>query len=81
MIVPALAAADPLRLQFDPPAVAAAGRVIIAGLVECLPLAGAGERPAAGGEGAAAGGRAGGQPGRPGGRRDRGQALAPALPG
>jgi citrate synthase len=39
VIVPALAAADPLRLQFDPPAVAAAGRGIIAGLVECLPLA------------------------------------------
>ena len=50
VIVPALAAADPLRLQFDPPAVAAAGRVIIAGLVECLPLAGAGERPPPGGE-------------------------------
>ncbi len=49
VIVPALAAADPLRLQFDPPAVAAAGRVIIAGLVQCLPLAGAGERPAASG--------------------------------
>ena len=57
VIVPALAAADPLRLQSDPPAVAAAGRVIIAGLVECLPLAGAGEPPAAGGEGAAAGGK------------------------
>ena len=41
VIVPALAAADPLRLQFDPPAVAAAGRAIIAGLVDCLPLAGA----------------------------------------
>ena len=40
VIVPALAAADPLRLQFDPPAVAAAGRGIIAGLVECLPPAG-----------------------------------------
>ena len=40
VIVPALAAADPLRLQFDPPAVAAAGRAIIAGLVECLPAAG-----------------------------------------
>ncbi len=39
VIVPALAAADPLRLQFGPPAVAAAGRGIIAGLVECLPLA------------------------------------------
>ncbi len=48
VIVPALAAADPLRLQFDPPAVAAAGRAIIAGLVECLPLAGLGERPADG---------------------------------
>ena len=40
VIVPALAAADPLRLQFDPPAVAAAGRAIIAGLVDCLPPAG-----------------------------------------
>ncbi len=39
VIVPALAAADPLRLQFEPPAVAAAGRVIIAGLVDCLPPA------------------------------------------
>ncbi len=56
VIVPALAAADPLRLQFDPPAVAAAGRAIIAGLVDCLPLAGdaeqqtparAGDQPAA----------------------------------
>jgi citrate synthase len=41
VIVPALAAADPLRLQFDPPAVAAAGRAIIAGLVDCLPPAAA----------------------------------------
>jgi len=41
VIVPALAAADPLRLQFEPPAVAAAGRAIIAGLVDCLPPAGA----------------------------------------
>jgi citrate synthase len=49
VIVPALAAADPLRLQFDPPAVAAAGRAIIAGLVDCLPLAGAGNLPTAGG--------------------------------
>ncbi len=40
VIVPALAAADPLRLQFDPPAVAAAGRSIIAGLVDCLPPSG-----------------------------------------
>ena len=49
VIVPALAAADPLRLQFDPPAVAAAGRAIIAGLVDCLPLAGAGNQPAGAG--------------------------------
>jgi citrate synthase len=37
VIVPALAAADPLRLQLDPPAVIAAGRAIMAGLVDCLP--------------------------------------------
>lgn len=47
VIVPALAAADPLRLQFGPPAVAAAGRAIIAGLVDCLPAAGAGNRETA----------------------------------
>jgi len=40
VIVPALAAADPLRLAFDPPAVAAAGQAIIAGMVDCLPAAG-----------------------------------------
>ena len=51
VIVPALAAADPLRLQFGPPAVAAAGRAIIAGLVDCLPLAGAGNQPATAGAG------------------------------
>ena len=48
VIVPALAAADPLRLQFDPPAVAAAGRAIIAGLVDCLPPAGPGPQSAGG---------------------------------
>jgi citrate synthase len=37
VIVPALAATDPLRLQLDPPAVIAAGQAIIAGLVDCLP--------------------------------------------
>ncbi|MGO9220447.1 MAG: citrate/2-methylcitrate synthase [Streptosporangiaceae bacterium] len=59
VIVPALAAADPLRLQFDPPAVAAAGRGIIAGLVECLPPAGSSGPsggPSAGPGGPAAGG-------------------------
>ena len=37
VIVPAMAATDPLRLHLDPPAVRAAGRSIIAGLVDCLP--------------------------------------------
>jgi len=40
VIVPALAAADPLRLHLDPPAVMAAGRSLIAGMVECLPVVG-----------------------------------------
>jgi len=39
VIVPALAAADPLRLHLDPPAVIAAGRALIAGMVDCLPAA------------------------------------------
>jgi citrate synthase len=37
VIVPAMAATDPLRLQLDPSAVLAAGRSIIAGMVDCLP--------------------------------------------
>ena len=37
VIVPALAAADPLRLHLDAPAVMAAGRTLIAGLVDSLP--------------------------------------------
>jgi citrate synthase len=40
VIVPALAAADPLRLHLDRPAVIAAGRCLIAGMVECMPRAG-----------------------------------------
>ncbi|HZC40540.1 MAG TPA: citrate/2-methylcitrate synthase [Streptosporangiaceae bacterium] len=43
VIVPALAAADPFRLQLDPPAVMTAARGIIAGMVDCLPPAAAGE--------------------------------------
>jgi citrate synthase len=39
VIVPALAAADPLRLHLDPSAVIAAGQVIIGGMVDCLPTA------------------------------------------
>jgi citrate synthase len=42
VIVPALAAADPLRLHLDPPAVVAAGRCLIAGMADCLPVALAG---------------------------------------
>jgi citrate synthase len=42
VIVPALAATDPLRLHLDPPAVIAAGRSLIAGMVDCLPTVGAG---------------------------------------
>jgi len=55
VIVPALAAADPLRLHLDPPAVVAAGRCLIAGMVDCLPTAeggpvlGNGHAPAAAG--------------------------------
>jgi len=37
VIVPAMAATDPLRLQLDPSAVIAAGRSLIAGMVACLP--------------------------------------------
>ena len=37
VIVPAMAATDPLRLQLDRPAVIAAGRSVIAGMVDCLP--------------------------------------------
>lgn len=44
VIVPALAAADPLRLHLDPPAVIAAGRGLIAGMTDSLPAA----RPASG---------------------------------
>ena len=40
VIVPALAATDPLRLHLDHPAVMAAGRSLIAGMVGCLPAAG-----------------------------------------
>ncbi len=41
VIVPAMATTDPLRLQLDQAAVAAAGRAIVAGMIGCLPAAGA----------------------------------------
>ncbi len=45
VIVPALAAADPLRLHLDPPAVIAAGRGLIAGMTDSLPPAGSAAEP------------------------------------
>ena len=53
VIVPALAATDPLRLHLDPPAVMSAARCLIAGMVDCLPDAdpGRGARPVEGLEG------------------------------
>ena len=39
VIVPAMAVTDPLRLRLERPAVIAAGRAIIAGMVGCLPRA------------------------------------------
>jgi citrate synthase len=70
VIVPALAAADPLRLHLDSPAVMAAGRTLIAGMVDSLPPAGpapAADAPPAAGATPAAGsapptGSAHGQP-------------------
>jgi citrate synthase len=46
VIVPAMAATDPLRLHLDPPAVRAAARSLISGMVDCLPAA---AEPVAGG--------------------------------
>jgi len=37
VIVPAMAATDPLRLELDPSAVIAAGHGIVAGMIDCLP--------------------------------------------
>jgi citrate synthase len=48
VIVPAMAATDPLRLHLDPPAVIAAARCLISGMVDCLPLASARPGPARG---------------------------------
>jgi citrate synthase len=45
VIVPALAAADSLRLHLDPPAVIAAAQAVMAGMVGCLPGGSAAEPP------------------------------------
>jgi citrate synthase len=62
VIVPALAATDPLRLQLDQPVVVASARGLIAGLADCLPWAPPGGEGdgAAGSPGAGANSRAGG---------------------
>src|SRR5581483_4738417 len=49
VIVPAMAATDLLRLHLDSPAVVAAGRNIIAGMVDCLPDPSAGASASASG--------------------------------
>ncbi|HEY1619440.1 MAG TPA: citrate synthase [Streptosporangiaceae bacterium] len=59
VIVPAMAATDPLRLHLDPPAVIAAGRALIAGMADSLAPAGPGDgeprgRAGAGGAGSVA---------------------------
>ncbi|HEY6478753.1 MAG TPA: citrate/2-methylcitrate synthase [Streptosporangiaceae bacterium] len=59
VIVPALAATDPLRLQLEQPAVIAAGRALIAGMVDCLPPAGPPAPPEEPDSGVAAGSIAG----------------------
>lgn len=78
VIVPAMAAADPLRLHLDPPAVIAAARCLIAGMVECLPLAatsgGAGGMPGGGGMPGSNGGASGGAGGTSGGQGGQGGA-------
>ena len=45
VIVPALAATDPLRLHLDPPAVIAAACGLIAGMVDCLPASESAAQP------------------------------------
>jgi citrate synthase len=55
VIVPALAATDPLRLNLDRPAVLTAARSLIAGMVGCLPGVGQHDDPGAGQAGVTAG--------------------------
>ena len=70
VIVPALAATDPLRLHLDHPAVVAAGRALVAGMVDCLPdprpqpAAGPGRPPAGPGQPPAGPGRPPAGPGQ-----------------
>jgi citrate synthase len=72
VIVPALAVTDRLRLQLDRPAVIAAARGLIAGMVDCLPAVSAGLPADDGGDG-----RPGVGPSRPHGGGFRGAAGPP----
>jgi len=74
VIVPALAATDQFRLHLDRPAVVAAGKALIAGMVGALPKAG-------GGPGAGGGPMAGGGPGAGGGPMAGGGLGAGGGPG
>jgi citrate synthase len=90
VIVPAMAATDPLRLHLDPPAVIAAARALIAGMADSLAPAGPGNGGPGGGaddgaganasRGVSAGGGAGavsgGVPGEPAGAGAPGSVAA-----
>ena len=77
VIVPAMAATDPLRLQLDRPAVIAAGRNIIAGMVDCLGSSPGGTHPPGPPLGEAA--RPPIPPWAPEGAADQGEAVAGRL--
>ncbi len=70
VIVPAMAATDPLRLHLEPSAVITAARCLISGMVDCLPAAPDTPRPPGDRQGPAAD-RPGPAPGLPGPAGDR----------
>ncbi|HXJ24609.1 MAG TPA: citrate synthase, partial [Streptosporangiaceae bacterium] len=76
VIVPAMAATDPLRLQLDRPAVIAAGQNIIAGMVDCLAPSLPGDDPP---ETPRYGGLPAPRSPRPPGGGERGEAVAGRL--
>jgi citrate synthase len=76
VIVPAMATTDPLRLQLDRPAVIAAGRNIIAGMVDCLAPSLPGDDPP---ETPRYGGLPAPRSPRPPGGGERGEAVAGRL--
>jgi citrate synthase len=86
VITAALATADELRLQLDPPAVVAVGQSLLASMVECLPDAAAQPDPPAKGSSPPQAGRRQGQvppagpPSQPEAGRRQGQVVPPAGP-